>query len=261
LAQADSGIGVKNCVNLFQQKNWAGTFAVPWAVINDAGMLATLSDRDFRCGFAEAVKVAALKDARFFEQLERSASAIRNRDATPAAHAIRLSARLHLDHITRGGDPFEMDEARPLDFGHWSAHRLEVLSRFRLRHGEAVAIGVAIDTVYSALVHGLPERSMSRILDCLVRLGFHLPDSQLADPAAILEGLEEFRRHLGGRLTLTLLREIGQPVDVHEVDQEQMVRAVRLVAEKSWAGDPRSTPPGSWMIPQAGPANKAERKK
>ena len=132
LAQADSGIGVKNSVNLFQKKNWLGTFAVPWGVINDAAMLSTLSDRDFMCGFAEAVKVSLLRCPQLFDELERSADAIRRRDGSVAGGIIRRSAELHMDHITRGGDPFEANEARPLDFGHWSAHRLEALSDFSL---------------------------------------------------------------------------------------------------------------------------------
>ena len=73
LAQADSGIGVKNAVNLFEQKNWIGTFAVPWGVVNDASLLETLPDRDFRCGFSEAVKVTLLKDADGFAEICRLA--------------------------------------------------------------------------------------------------------------------------------------------------------------------------------------------
>ena len=69
LAQADSGVGVKSAVNLFGKKNWLGAFAVPWAVINDAAMLATLPDRQYIAGFSEAVKVALLKDPAFFESL------------------------------------------------------------------------------------------------------------------------------------------------------------------------------------------------
>ena len=126
-------------------------------MINDATLLATLSDRDFICGFVEAVKVSLLKDAEFFAEVCRLAPQIRRREMDVCLPIIRRSAELHLEHITRGGDPFEMLEARPLDFGHWSAHKLEVLSEFALRHGEAVAIGVAIDTVYSSLALGLPE--------------------------------------------------------------------------------------------------------
>ena len=120
LSQGDSGIGVKNSVNLFEKKNWIGTFAVPWAVINDATLLETLPERDFLCGFSEAVKVTLLKDADGFEQICDSAHRIRERDMSAAAPVIRRSAELHLEHITKGGDPFESLEARPLDYGHWS---------------------------------------------------------------------------------------------------------------------------------------------
>jgi 3-dehydroquinate synthase len=229
LAQADSAIGVKNAVNAFAKKNWIGTFAVPWAVINDAGLLATLPDRDFRCGFVETVKVSLLKDPVLFAELCELAPRIRNREMDVCLNVIRRSAEWHLQHITRGGDPFEALEARPLDFGHWSAHKLEVLTNFELRHGEAVAIGVAIDTVYSSLVAGLPEADAQRILGCLTGLGYELDCPQLQDEAALIAGMEEFRQHLGGRLTLTMLAGIGRPIDVHEVDSDLMHRAIGQV--------------------------------
>ncbi len=231
LAQADSGIGVKNGVNLFQKKNWLGSFSVPWAVINDAGLLNTLSDRDFRCGFAEAVKVALLKDGPFFERIENSAESIVQRLPSATGPVIRRSAELHLEHITRGGDPFEMLEARPLDFGHWSAHRLEALSDFQLRHGEAVAIGVAVDAVYSSLELGLSQSATLRVLDCLRGLGFELFHPLLEDVERLFLGLEEFRQHLGGRLTLTMLNGIGDSLEVHEVVRPSMCRAIESVAE------------------------------
>jgi 3-dehydroquinate synthase len=231
LSQADSGVGVKNGVNLFGKKNWIGAFAVPWAVINDAALLRTLSDRDFRCGFAEAVKVSMLKDAPQFDRLCQQAPRIAGRDLSAALPAIRCSAELHLRHITRGGDPFEANEARPLDFGHWSAHKLEALTNFELRHGEAVAIGVAVDTVYSSLVHRLPEEDALRVLCCLADLGFSLSHAALQASEPLFDGLEEFRQHLGGRLTLTMVPRIGTAIDVHEVDRRQMAIAIRRVAE------------------------------
>jgi 3-dehydroquinate synthase len=229
LAQADSGIGVKSGVNLFQKKNWLGAFGVPWGVVNDASLLETLSDRDFLCGFSEAVKVSLLKDPEMFARLCDLAPQIAQRNMHAALPMIRDSAVWHLKHITAGGDPFEMLEARPLDYGHWSAHKLEPLSDYALRHGEAVAIGVAIDTVYSSLVHGLPERDAMNVLECLTALGFQLDHPLLADPQTLYVGMEEFRQHLGGRLTLTMLRGVGQPLDVHEVQLSKMGEAIRWV--------------------------------
>ena len=229
LSQGDSGIGVKNSVNLFAKKNWLGSFAVPWGVVNDAEILTTLSNRDFISGFSEAVKVSLLKSPQEFEQICQDARAIRDRDMTKALPVIKASAKMHLDHITRGGDPFEMLEARPLDYGHWSAHKMEAMSDFTLRHGEAVAIGVAIDTVYSSLEFGLDSAVAQRVMTCLHKLGFSLTDGTLADVETLFRGLEEFRQHLGGRLTLTMLKQVGQPIDVHSVNRDNMLRAIEQV--------------------------------
>ncbi len=231
LGQGDSGIGVKNGVNLFQKKNWLGAFATPWAVINDEALLSSLSDRDFICGFSEAVKVSLIKDAALFDQLCSLAGRIRQRDMTAAGPMIRASAHWHLKHITQGGDPFEALEARPLDFGHWSAHKLEAMTNFELRHGEAVAIGVAIDTVYSSRTLGLAPRHAQRVLRCLAAMGFDLYHPALADTRTLFGGLEEFRQHLGGRLTLTMLEDVGRAIDVHEVDRDHMLAAIDAVAE------------------------------
>lgn len=231
LAQGDSGVGVKNSVNLFAKKNWIGTFAVPWAVINDNALLSTLPNRDFVCGFSESVKVALLKDRGMFDRLCELAPRIRRRDPQAFVPIIRESAEWHLRHITAGGDPFEALEARPLDYGHWSAHKLEVMTNFQLRHGEAVGIGVAVDTVYSALVHGLPEADADRVLHCLADLGLPLDHPMLHDTRVLFDGMEEFRQHLGGRLTLTMLRAVGDPINVHEVDRRQMAAAIERVAQ------------------------------
>ncbi|MGC1273400.1 MAG: 3-dehydroquinate synthase [Planctomycetaceae bacterium] len=229
LAQADSGVGVKNAVNMFAKKNWCGSFAVPWAVVNDEQLLATLPDRDFACGFSEAVKVSLLKDATFFGRLCTGAKAIRERESDICRQVIRESAVWHLKHITRGGDPFEALEARPLDFGHWSAHKLEVMTNFGLRHGEAVGIGIAIDAVYSSLRYGLPKTDALRVLTCLRDLGLPLSHSALSRTDELFAGLEEFRQHLGGRLTVTMLEGVGRPIDAHEIDHGLMKVAIDRV--------------------------------
>ncbi len=217
LSQDDSGVGVKNGVNAFGKKNFLGVFAPPHAVINDTAFLKTLDDRDWRAGFSEAVKVALVRDGSFFDEIERLAPAIVRREIGPAVRVIERSAELHFRHIVEGGDPFETAEARPLDFGHWSAHKLEQLSGHELRHGEAVAVGVALDAVYSALAGRMPVGEAERVVACLGSLGFEL-DHPLLDDPALLDGLEEFREHLGGRLTVSLLAGIGSAVDVHEMD-------------------------------------------
>ena len=245
LAQADSGVGVKNAVNLFAKKNWIGSFAVPWAVLNDTALLSTLPDRDFVCGFSEAVKVTAIKDANAFARLESSAQKIASRDPQAVHDAIVESAKLHLDHITLGGDPFEALEARPLDYGHWSAHKLEVMADFDIRHGEAVGIGVAIDTIYSSLVHGLPECDAQRVINTLINLNLPLDHPKLDDVDELFAGLEEFRQHLGGRLTLTMLPALGQKLDVHQIDEPAMRDTIATV--RGLSADKK---PYSEVVPQ-----------
>jgi 3-dehydroquinate synthase len=231
LGQNDSGVGVKNGINAFGKKNFIGTFAPPFAVINDFDLLATLSERDQRAGFAEAVKVALIRDRAFFESLEADAELLTAFEADAMQRMIHRSAELHVEHIVGGGDPFEFGSARPLDFGHWSAHKLEQLSDYQIRHGEAVAIGMALDVIYSRNVGLLDTASAGRILALLRKLGFDLFANELLHldtehQPVVLKGLEEFREHLGGELTLTMLRGIGAGVEVHEIVLPKMLEAL-----------------------------------
>jgi 3-dehydroquinate synthase len=242
LSQDDSGVGVKNGINAFGKKNFIGTFCPPHAVINDYKLLETLSPRDKRAGFVEAVKVALIRDAKFFEQIEKDAFRLRDFDSSAMKSLIFRSAELHMNHIATSGDPFEFGSARPLDFGHWAAHKLEQVSEYRIRHGEAVAIGIALDVIYSRRMGYLDAISEERILRLLEILGFELYSNELQHVDAenrliILNGLEEFREHLGGELTVTLLRGIGAGFEAHEVDCAVMLEAISELearhAEKS----------------------------
>ena len=231
LSQATSGVGVKNGLNAFGQKNFVGTFSPPFAVINDFNLLATLAPHDKRSGYVEAVKIACIRDADFFAQLERDAAALAAFEPAAMKHLIRRCAELHLDHIATGGDPFEMSSARPLDFGHWAAHKVEQLSRFQISHGDAVAIGIAIDVIYSRNAGRLDAPSAARILNLLEGLGFRLFTHELLNTDAggqlqILSGLEEFREHLGGELSVTLLKEIGQCIQAHEMNGQIISDAI-----------------------------------
>ncbi len=231
LSQADSGVGVKNGINAFGKKNFIGAFAPPFAVINDFQLLASLSPRDKRAGYVEAVKVALIRDREFFEMLERDARSLRDLDPTAMRGLIRRCAELHLDHISNSGDAFEFGASRPLDFGHWSAHKLEQLSEYQIRHGEAVAIGIALDVIYSRLMGFLDAASAERVLQLLETLGFELFASELLhvnwqNTLLVLDGLEEFREHLGGELTITLLKQIGKGFEVHEMNLPKVVEAL-----------------------------------
>lgn len=243
LSQDDSGVGVKNSVNFFGKKNFIGTFAPPYAVVNDMQLLTRLPDRDWLSGVSEAVKVSLLKDGDFFTYIEDHALDVVNRNLESMRWIIYRSAELHLNHIATSGDAFEFGSSRPLDFGHWSAHKLEQISQYRWRHGEAVSIGVALDSTYSYLGGLLPRADWERIINVFQALNLPIYAEELLAATTssggleILAGLNEFREHLGGQLTIMLLHGIGAGVEVHDMDQDRIVESITLLRDLQ---DPRS---------------------
>lgn len=230
LSQGDGGVGVKNGVNFFGKKNWVGTFSVPFAIVNDLEFLGSLPERACRDGIIEAIKVSLIRDRVFYEFLREHAEQLGRLETRPLETTIRRSAENHVDHIATSGDPFEYGSARPLDFGHWVAHKLEQLSQFAVSHGEAVAIGMAVDLLYSVNIDLLDRKTAEEILNLIETVGFalwsdHLDQEERGRPV-VLAGLEEFREHLGGKLTITLVAEIGSKLEVHEMDENAILKAL-----------------------------------
>jgi 3-dehydroquinate synthase len=231
LSQGDGGVGVKNGVNHFGKKNWVGTFSVPYAVVNDLDFLDALPARGKRDGIIEGIKVALIRDEGFFGRIEARQEALGALEPGALEWLVRESAKQHVDHIASAGDPFELGSARPLDFGHWSAHKLEQITDFRVTHGEAVAVGMAVDLVYAWLSGWLGEGDMERALMVIEGVGFLTYHEGLEIGAGggrppILDGLEEFREHLGGRLTVTLVPEIGSKIEVNRMDEGVVLEAM-----------------------------------
>jgi len=238
LAQCDSGVGVKCAINGFGKKNWIGSFAVPFAVVNDFAFLQSLDSTTQRAGLIEAVKVALVKDREFFEWIEARLEGLAALDAPLLEACVERSAMLHARHIAEGGDAFESGSSRPLDFGHWAAHKLESMTGGELSHAPAVAIGLALDVLYSVEA-GLASQTLAeRALQLISGLGlqtFH-PALDWRDERGcrvVLGGLEEFREHLGGRLTVLMLQDIGRGENVHELNIEILDRCIaRLGVER-----------------------------
>jgi len=224
LSQNDSGIGVKNGVNYFGKKNFIGSFSSPYAVINDCLFLETLEDRDWRSGISEAIKVALIKDYDFFHWIESHTEELNRRDKEVMNELIYRCADLHLKHIQNSGDAYEQGSSRPLDFGHWAAHKLEQLSNYNIRHGEAVAVGIALDSTYSFLKGHINKEALDRILNCILKLGFKISYKEF--DTQIVDGLEEFREHLGGELTIMLLESLGLGFEVHSMDEKEVLKAI-----------------------------------
>ncbi len=238
LSQDDSGVGVKNGINAFGKKNWIGSFAVPYAVVNDFNFLHSQPKKIRRDGLIEAIKVALVRDRDFYYWLEDNAKFLCDLKPHFLEEAVERSAILHAEHITQGGDPFETGSSRPLDYGHWAAHKLEQLTDFELTHAEAVSIGLALDTVYSWRTGRLEEDDAKRVLDLLVTLKLPLyhESYELRDESGrrkVFAGLEEFREHLGGKLTILLLKSLGQGEDIHSMDESLLEDCINMLKDYS----------------------------
>ncbi len=238
LSQGDSGVGVKNGINRFGIKNYYGAFAPPWAVIIDTDFLKTLDRRDWTSGIAEAFKVSIIKDQAFLDYLEENAERLASRDEEAMNHIIGRSAQLHLDHIRLGGDAFERESSRPLDFGHWAAHRLEDMTNYDLRHGEAVAIGIAMDMHCAAALDLIDNAAMERVLDAMELSGLILWHDALlrrSDDGTleVFIGLDQFRQHLGGELTLAMPQGLGNMIFINELSSTLVENSIESLKERA----------------------------
>jgi 3-dehydroquinate synthase len=232
LSQNDLGVGVKNGVNLYNAKNYFGTFTPPCGVINDLDFLKTLDFRDWLAGIAEAFKVAIIKDSLFLHDLVSLAARLRSRDEEAMERLVIRCAQLHAEHIATSGDPFEAGSSRPLDFGHWSAHYLEVLTGYALRHGEAVAIGLGLDLIIARNRGLISQEEYKLVSQALLDCGFSLWHPMLAERESsgrlcIYNGLEEFRQHLGGALTLVMPNHLGGQCQINQISYNEVEQAVQ----------------------------------
>ena len=237
LAQNDAGVGVKNAVN-FLGKNAIGTFAPPFAVINDFDLLLPLPDRDWLSGVAEAFKVSIIRDRAFFEELCQTAPRYPARDFAAMQRLVTRCAELHLDHIRTNGDPFEYGTARPLDFGHWSAHKIELLTQFAVSHGEAVAAGVLLDSIYARNQGWLTHQELDAIDNGLRQSGFPLWSDaydlrNASGERRVYDGLREFQEHLGGELCVTFPDHIGARFEVNTIDLSGMDTAIEELRQRA----------------------------
>ena len=238
LSQADSGVGVKNGVNLFDIKNLFGTFSPPYAVINDLLYLESLSYKDALSGLSEAFKVAIIKSPKFYEQLKNCADEIKDMNLDIVEKVVMNCTKIHHQHIASSKDPFERGNTRPLDYGHWVAHRLEQMSKNKIRHGEAVAVGIVFDSYCAVELDILPKKIADDIYDTMQKAGFTLYydvmiKKDTKGELALLDGLDEFREHLGGELTLVMPTEIGKTITINNLPKNIIVKVLKCLKKKS----------------------------
>ena len=220
LAQVDSSVGGKTAVNHRLGKNMIGAFHQPVAVLIDTGCLATLPVREVTAGLAEVVKYGAIRDAVFFEWLERNMRALLDRDDDALAHAICESCRVKAEIVA--ADERETGERALLNFGHTFGHAIETATGYGTwLHGEAVGTGMVLASRLSERVCGLPAAERSRVEALVAEAGLPTVAPTLAlDRWLDLMGRDKKVEH--GRMRFVLLERLARAVVRADVDERDL---------------------------------------
>ncbi|HYN63967.1 MAG TPA: bifunctional shikimate kinase/3-dehydroquinate synthase [Candidatus Limnocylindrales bacterium] len=224
LSQADAALGGKVAVNLRAGKNAVGAFWPPSAVVADVDVLDSLPRREARNGMAESVKAALVGDPVLWRLIEDRGSTAIDGDEEARYAIIERAARVKMAIVDR--DPFEADERRQLNLGHTIGHALEVVARYRLPHGAAVALGLCVAAQLGAVRGGDPELP-SRLGALVQELGFAIRHP--GDPRAVRDALGADKKRRAGRQRWILPMAIGQVIEVDDVTDAELDMALRCI--------------------------------
>jgi 3-dehydroquinate synthase len=225
LAQVDSSVGGKTGINTPQGKNLVGTFHQPSLVLADTGLLATLPAREFRSGYVEAAKYGLLGDAAFFTWLEQNYRAVFAHDMTALARLVGTSVAGKATVVAR--DETETGDRMLLNLGHTFGHALEAWAGYsdRLLHGEAVAIGICLAFRLCQELALTDEATVQRVVAHFRAAGLpaciaDIPGGGAPDPAELVKIMGQDKKVRDGKLTLILVRGIGQAFVSRDVSAE-----------------------------------------
>ncbi len=204
LAMADAALGGKTGFDLPQGKNLVGAFHPPRLVLADATTLATLPEVELRGGLAEVVKHGVIAEPRLFELCEAGYEAVRANLPEVVRRAMLVKIRVI------EADPFEQGERAALNLGHTVGHALEVVSGYRLRHGEAVAIGMVVEARLAERL-GLAHTGLAaRLASALQGLGLPTEIPPGVSPQAIVEAIQYDKKKAAGVVRFALPLAIGR---------------------------------------------------
>jgi 3-dehydroquinate synthase len=208
LAMIDSSIGGKTGVDTPAGKNLVGAFHQPRLVVADVNTLTTLPRNQIAAGLAEAIKHGAIADRRYFDRVLADKGALFNRDgpvlAQTVVESVRIKALVILD------DEREHGRRAILNFGHTIGHALEANTGYRLLHGEAIAIGMALEGALGVRL-GITNEADAITLKRAVE-AFELPSALPGDVAvpSLLEAMRRDKKVRSGALRVSLIKVLGQ---------------------------------------------------
>jgi 3-dehydroquinate synthetase len=229
LSMVDASVGGKVGVDLPQGKNLVGAFKQPEMVVVDPAVLTTLPPAEFRAGLAEVVKHGIIDSPSLFAQLEVRSKEYEVRDNFSIPYSLLPTPWLYEAIMVKvrvvQADPFEQGRRAVLNLGHTFAHAFERLANFELRHGEAVAMGIACAAHLSARLGHCSKETAARIIALLNRLGLSTRPPAYP-PAEIWAAMQTDKKRQGQALRFILPRAIGQ-VDIFDTvprkDVEQIL--------------------------------------
>jgi len=222
LAQVDSSVGGKTAIDTARGKNLIGAFHQPRLVLADLDVLATLSDREMRAGYAEVVKYGLLGDAAFFDWLEANGAAVLAREPAALARAVARSVEMKAGIVAE--DETEQGRRALLNLGHTFGHALESETGYgeALLHGEAVGAGQALAFRFSAAQGLCPARDAQRAVAAIAAAGLPTSMAQIPghpfDAARLVAHMGQDKKAEGGRLTFILARALGEAFVARDVD-------------------------------------------
>jgi 3-dehydroquinate synthase len=224
LAQVDSSVGGKTAIDTPRGKNLIGAFHQPRLVLADLDVLATLSDREMRAGYAEVIKYGLLGDFAFFEWLEANAAAVLAREPQALAHAVARSVEMKAEIVAE--DEKEAGRRALLNLGHTFGHALEAETGYgeALLHGEAVGAGMALAFRFSAGQGLCPSQDARRAQAAIAASGLPIDMSQVSaqpfDAAKLVRHMGQDKKAEGGRLTFILARALGDAFVAKDVSSQ-----------------------------------------
>lgn len=234
-AQAAACVSLRSAIHVPGARDAKGCLAPPFGVVVDSALLEGLDERERASGLACAAAAALAGDADFFHWLCDHAVALAAGEREPLETLVRWSLRLALaraseqDALACGGQPAPGP-------GEWAGRAVEELCAGRLRWGECLAVGLAVDLLLSRELCGLDPHACEGALGLLRRLSLPAWDRCLEletdGRPALLESLEQSRRRAAGQLCVPLLHDIGQTLELDAVDEAAVVRAVETLKRR-----------------------------
>ncbi len=209
LAQVDSAIGGKTGVDLLAGKNLLGTFLQPRAVFIDLAFLDTLAPGEFTNGLAEIVKYGLIEDPGLLEVIEDGAAALERREPAILERLVSASCRIKKGVVEI--DETEKGLRRILNFGHTVGHAIEAESSYAVRHGEAVAMGMAAAALLSERQRYLSTEDRERVVSVIGRAGLPVRIPRELATDRILSYLSADKKKKDGKINFVLLRKPGMP--------------------------------------------------